>query len=54
MTGGEVVVTGSKERLAVALTETKKGTSLEVPKSVLGWLANSDSPGNWELRLCIG
>ena len=43
VTGGEVLVTGSKEKLAMAVADTKKGTSIEVPKSVLGWLPDLGS-----------
>ena len=45
VTGNQVVMTGSNAALAVtvAVAETKKGTSLEVPKSVLGWLPDLGS-----------
>jgi len=43
VTGGEVVVSGSKEMLAMAVADTKKGTSVEVPKSVCGWLPDLGS-----------
>jgi site-specific DNA recombinase len=43
VTGRDVVVTGSKETLAMAIADTKKGTSIEVPKSVLGWLPDLGS-----------
>lgn len=43
VTDADVVVSGSKEKLAAAIAETKKGTSLEVPKSVLGWLPDLGS-----------
>ncbi len=43
VTGGEVVVSGSKEMLAMAVADTKKGTSVEVPKSVFGWLPDLGS-----------
>ncbi len=43
VTGNEVVMTGSNAALAAAIAETKKGTSHEVPKSVLGWLPDLGS-----------
>ena len=43
VTGREAVVTGSKEALAVAVAETKMGTSIEVPSSVSIWLPDLGS-----------
>ena len=43
VTGNQVVMTGSNAALAAAVAETKKGTSLEVPKSELGWLPDLGS-----------
>ncbi|MFA7175456.1 MAG: recombinase family protein, partial [Kiritimatiellia bacterium] len=43
VTGNEAVVTGNSLALAMSVAETKKGTSVEVPKSVFGWLPDLGS-----------
>ena len=43
VTGKQAVVTGSSAALAMAVAETKKDTSLEVPNSVYSWLPDLGS-----------
>ncbi len=43
VTGNQVAMAGGNAALAAVIAETKKGTSCEVPKSVLGWLPDLGS-----------
>lgn len=43
VTGNEATVIGSSLALTTAVAETKKSTSVEVPKSVFGWLPDLGS-----------